>query len=129
MVELVTDGGREKLSKAVSGWWLRAEGIPAGTDYRFSVDGGDPLPDPRSPWQPHGPHGPSRAVDHSSFDWSDGGWDAGPMSHAVVYECHVGTFTPEGTFDAAIGRLPHLVDLGVTALELLPIAESPGVRG
>ena len=128
-VELVTAAGREPLSKAVSGWWLRAEPIAPGTDYRFSLDGADPLPDPRSPWQPEGPHGPSRALDHSRFEWSDSGWDPGPLADAVIYECHIGTFTPEGTFDAAIDRLDHLVELGVTALELLPVAEFPGRRG
>ena len=98
-------------------------------DYRFSIDGGDPLPDPRSPWQPDGPHGPSRALDHSAFTWTDSGWSAGELADAVVYECHIGTFTTEGTFDAAVEKLPYLADLGINALELMPVAEFPGRRG
>ena len=113
----------------MSGWWLRDGPIPPGTDYRFSLDGGDPLPDPRSPWQPEGPHGDSRAFDHSTFGWTDADWTGFPLPESVIYECHVGTFTPEGTFDAAIDKLPHLVELGVNALELMPVAEFPGRRG
>ena len=77
-----------------------------------------------------GSHGPSRVVDHDAFAWTDHLWrGAAPLSGALVYEAHVGTFTPEGTFEAAIERLPHLVDLGVTHLELLPVVEFPGERG
>ncbi|MGI9023365.1 MAG: malto-oligosyltrehalose trehalohydrolase [Acidimicrobiales bacterium] len=110
--------------------WFRAE-LPAdaGLDYCFSLDGGPPLPDPRSPWQPEGVHGPSRRVGHDAFSWSDDGWAAPPLADAVVYELHVGTFSPEGTFDGAVARLGHLVDLGVTAVEVMPVAEFPGRRG
>jgi maltooligosyltrehalose trehalohydrolase len=99
-----------------------------GTDYRFVVDG-DAVPDPRSPWQPEGVHGPSRLVDHSRFPWTDQGWRGVHLPSAVVYELHVGTFTPEGTFEAVIPRLDHLVELGVDAVELLPVAEFSGDRG
>ena len=80
-------------------------------------------------WQPHGVHGPSRVYDQAAFAWSDGGWQAPPLASAVIYEMHVGTFTPEGTFDAAIERLDYLVELGITHLELMPVAEFPGERG
>src|SRR5690349_10675665 len=101
--------------------WHHAE-VPAGEiDYAFRLDGGDPLPDPRSPWQPHGVHGPSRTFDAGAFAWTDDGFAPAPLDRAVLYELHVGTFTPEGTFAAAAGRLDHLVDLGVTHVELLPV--------
>ncbi len=128
-VDLVTAGGREALTRGVSKWWFREEPLAAGTDYRISVDDGEPLPDPRSPWQPDGPHGPSRTVDHADFTWTDRNWRGADLATMVVYECHIGTFSPEGTFDAAIEKLDHLVDLGVTALELMPVAEFPGARG
>jgi malto-oligosyltrehalose trehalohydrolase len=108
------------------GWW--AADVP-GPDYAFRLDGGDPLPDPRSAWQPAGVRGPSRRYDHAAFAWTDAGWRGVPLPGAVVYELHVGTFTPEGTFDAAIGRLGHLTSLGVDLVELLPVAAFPGRHG
>ncbi|MBW4700722.1 MULTISPECIES: malto-oligosyltrehalose trehalohydrolase [unclassified Micromonospora] len=105
------------------GWW-RVE-VPAagpGTDYAFLLDDDDtPLPDPRSAWQPTGVHGPSRRYDHAAFAWTDQGWPGRQLPGSILYELHVGTFTPEGTFDAAIDRLDHLVDLGVDLIELLPV--------
>jgi maltooligosyltrehalose trehalohydrolase len=111
-------------------WW-RGDLPDLGdhVDYMLSLDGGPPLPDPRSSWQPHGVHGPSRALDHSKFSWTDQRWQGRPLSSAVIYEMHVGTFTAEGTFDAAIGKLGHLVALGITHVEVMPIAEFPGDRG
>src|SRR5690606_23228897 len=88
-----------------------------------------PFPDPRSPWQPEGVNGPSRVLNHNRFEWTDNGWQARPLAAAVVYELHIGTFTPEGTFDAALQRLDHLVELGITHIELLPVAEASGARG
>jgi maltooligosyltrehalose trehalohydrolase len=112
------------------GWWAATvEDAAPGIEYAFSVDGGEPLPDPRSPWQPFGVHGPSLTVDHARFEWTDEGWQAPPLASAVVYELHVGTFTPEGTFDAAIARIPHLRRLGVTHVEVMPVNEFPGERG
>jgi maltooligosyltrehalose trehalohydrolase len=126
-VELVIGQERVPMDQGDGGWWT-AE-APAG-DYAFSVDGGQPLPDPRSPWQPKGVHGPSRTVDHAAFPWSDGGWRGGtPLSEALIYELHVGTFTPEGTFEAVIDKIPHLLELGVTHVELMPVAEFPGRWG
>src|SRR5262245_10551081 len=123
------DGRRLPMTRDGRGWWTAVP--PAGSDgieYRFALDGGAPHPDPRSPFQPHGVHGPSRRVDHGAFRWSDGAWRAGPLSSAVIYELHVGTFTPQGTFDAAIERLDHLGRLGITHVELMPVAEFPGTR-
>ncbi len=110
--------------------WFRVEAeVTPGDDYAYRLDGGDLSPDPRSPWQPHGVHGPSRLVDHGTFQWTDAGWAGADPAAAVIYELHVGTFSPEGTFDGVIARLPHLVDLGVDTVELLPVAQFPGRRG
>ncbi|MFC4021738.1 malto-oligosyltrehalose trehalohydrolase [Micromonospora sp. GCM10011542] len=103
------------------GWW-RVEVPGAGPDYSFLLDDDEtPLPDPRSAWQPAGVHGPSRLYDHSAFDWTDDSWTGRQLPGSVLYELHIGTFTPEGTFDAAIDRLDHLVSLGVDLIELLPV--------
>jgi maltooligosyltrehalose trehalohydrolase len=118
------------MTASVGGWWFTE--IPLhGTriDYAFVIDQGDPLPDPRSFWQPNGIHGASRTVDHGAFRWTDQHWQAQPLSSAVFYELHVGTFTREGTFIAAIDKLDYLADLGVTHIELMPIAEFSGNRG
>jgi maltooligosyltrehalose trehalohydrolase len=119
------------LQKKDRGWWSAGvkEAGP-GTDYGFVIDGLEPLlPDPRTQWQPQGVHGESRVVDHSAFVWNDSGWQAPPLSSALLYELHVGTFTPEGTLKAAQGRLDYLKDLGVTHVELMPLANFPGRRG
>ena len=100
-----------------NGWWRASAGL---RDYGFSVDGGPVRPDPRSPWQPEGVHALSRTYDHDAFAWTDARWHGVPLAGAVLYELHVGTFTQEGTFEAAIGKLDHLVELGITAVELLP---------
>jgi maltooligosyltrehalose trehalohydrolase len=128
-VDAVLDGRELALVAQGDGWWAAGEDVPPGTDYRFRLDGGEPLPDPRSMWQPEGVHGPSRTVDPAEFEWSDAGWQPAPLSAAVIYELHVGTFSREGTFEGAIAHLDHLVSLGVTHAELLPVAEFPGDRG
>jgi len=129
-VELVLEGRRLPMEPADGGWWgLDVDDAGPGTRYAFSLDGGPPRPDPRSRSQPEGVSGWSEVVDPSAFAWTDQGWRGLPLPGAVLYELHVGTFTPGGTFDAAIERLPHLVDLGVDAVELLPVAEFPGERG
>ncbi|MCW2752843.1 MAG: maltooligosyl trehalose hydrolase [Marmoricola sp.] len=109
------------MTRDSSGWWRPAAEVPDG-DYGFLLDDQErPLPDPRSRWQPEGVHGLSRRYDPSSFEWTDGDWTGRQLPGAVIYEAHVGTFTSEGTLDAMIERLPHLVDLGVGFLELLPV--------
>lgn len=118
-VAVEVDGRRTSMTSAEGGWWTGEVGGP-GTDYALVLDDGDPRPDPRSAWQPHGVHGPSRVVDHGAFGWTDGRWRGVPLAGSVLYELHVGTFTPEGTFDAAVERLDHLVELGISAVELLP---------
>jgi malto-oligosyltrehalose trehalohydrolase len=121
---------RPMRSAAAPGWWeADAPGAPAGTDYGYRVDGGEPLADPRSPRQPFGSNGLSRSYDHSAFRWTDRGWRGGPLRGALIYEMHLGTFTPGGTFDAAIERLDHLRDLGVGVIELMPVASFPGAHG
>jgi maltooligosyltrehalose trehalohydrolase len=129
-VQLELAGRRAPMMAGELGWWrVEVADAPAGTDYGFVLDGGGPLPDPRSPWQPYGVHGLSRLVDHGAFVWHDRQWQAPPLSSGLVYELHVGTFTPEGTFEAAIERLDYLRDLGVTHVELMPVNEFPGRRG
>jgi maltooligosyltrehalose trehalohydrolase len=98
-------------------------------DYWLSLDGGAPLPDPRSEHQPAGIGGPSRRVDHGAFSWDDAAFRAPPLASAVVYELHVGTFSEAGTFEGAIEPLEHLVALGVTHVELMPVCEFAGRRG
>ena len=109
-----------------AGWWAAEAAAAPGTRYAFRLDGGDPLPDPRSPRQPDGPQGASQTYDQGAFRWTDGGWRGTPVGGEVIYELHVGTFTPEGTLDAAAGRLEHLTALGVTVVELMPLAAFPG---
>jgi maltooligosyltrehalose trehalohydrolase len=126
-VEVAAGGRRYAMTPAVrAGWWT---GEGEGEDYGFVLDGEGPFPDPRSPWQPDGVHGLSRAYDHTRFAWTDGLWRGRPLAGSVVYELHTGTFTPEGTFDSAIQRLDHLVDLGVDTVELMPVAAFPGRNG
>ena len=113
------------------GWWRAAvEQAGPGTDYGFVIDDDSRAwPDPRSAWQPHGVHGLSRVYDQVAFKWSDGRWNAPELSRGVVYELHIGTFTSGGTFDSAIERLDYLVELGITHVELMPVAAFPGERG
>jgi maltooligosyltrehalose trehalohydrolase len=129
--EVDTGGQRYPMVTAGEpGWWQASvPGAGADADYAFRLDGGDPLPDPRSLRQPYGIDGVSRAYDHSAFPWTDRGWRGGPLHGSLIYELHVGTFTPEGTLDAAIGRLDHLRDLGVDTVELMPVASFPGRHG
>ncbi|MFG1954468.1 malto-oligosyltrehalose trehalohydrolase [Micromonospora sp. NPDC048830] len=130
-VRLRLPGGRDREMISVSGGWWRAEapGTGPGTDYAFVLDDSDrALPDPRSAWQPAGVHGPSRLYDHAAFRWTDVAWTGRQLPGGILYELHVGTFTPEGTFDAVIDRLDHVVDLGVDMVELLPVNAFDGER-
>jgi maltooligosyltrehalose trehalohydrolase len=107
---------------------VRLEGVRAGDRYGYRLDGSDPLPDPVSRAQPDGVHGLSAIVDPAAFEWDDAHWPGLALADFLIYELHVGTFTPEGTFDAAAARLPELLALGVTAVEVMPIASFPGTR-
>jgi maltooligosyltrehalose trehalohydrolase len=134
-VDLVLEDRRVAMAPVApgggaGGWWraVVADAGP-GTRYRYSVDGGPPRPDPRSRWQPEGIDAPSAVVDHGDFAWTDGAWRGAVLASSVLYELHIGTFSAGGTFDAAIEHLDHLVDLGVTAIEVLPVAEFGGSRG
>ena len=106
--------------------WIKGAGV--GDRYAYILDGSQPLPDPASRFQPDGVHGPSQVIDPSLFAWSDSGWQSRPVRDLIVYELHVGTFTEEGTFAGVERRLPYLRDLGVTAVELMPIADFAGKR-
>ena len=113
------------------GWWrLPVKEAGAGTDYGFKVNEEDAVyPDPRSLWQPNGVDGLSRVYDQNSFRWSDGAFQPPPFASAVIYELHVGTFTPAGTLDAAVGKLDYLKGLGITHVELMPVAAFAGNHG
>lgn len=103
------------------GWWRAAIALSEGDEYGFVLDGGGARPDPRSRRQPHGVHELSAVFDADAYDWRDGAWNGRQLAGGVVYELHIGTFTPEGTLDAAARRLDHLVELGVDFVELLPV--------
>ncbi len=132
-VELVVepDGQATALEGEGNGYFSGAvTGLEAGGLYRFRLDGGETLyPDPMSRFQPDGPHGPSQLVDPHRFDWTDRDWRGRSIKGQVIYEMHIGTFTPEGSWDAALRELPALADLGVTVLELMPVSEFPGRFG
>lgn len=115
------DAGRE-------GWWTAGAEASDGDRYGFRVDDGPLLPDPRSRRQPDGPDGPSAVVDQEAYAWREA-WEGRRLNRAVLYELHVGTYTPEGTFDAAAARLGHLAELGVTHVSLMPVCPFPGVNG
>jgi len=118
------------LVPAENGWWsLDVDDAGPGTLYRYSVDGGPGRPDPRSRWQPEGVLGPSEVVDDDAFEWTDAGWVAPRLGDAVIYEIHVGSFSVEGTFRGAIGHLDELVELGVTHVQLMPVAAFAGRWG
>jgi maltooligosyltrehalose trehalohydrolase len=121
------DGAVTELGPVDGGWW-EGPALAPGTDYGFLLDDSDELvPDPASRWQPHGVHGPSRIYDQSAYQWQDGDWRGRNLTTAVIYELHIGTFTPGATFDSAIERLDHLVELGVTHVEVLPVNDFNGV--
>jgi maltooligosyltrehalose trehalohydrolase len=118
------------LAPEPDGWFSGvAEAARAGDRYRFRLDGGDAFPDPASRFQPEGPHGPSEVVDPAAFRWTDQAWRGPAAAGNVLYELHPGTFTPEGTWAAAARELPALAELGVTLLEVLPVAEFAGAFG
>lgn len=109
-------------------WQVTATGIEPGTLYYYQLEGNTNRPDPASRYQPKGVHGPSEVIDNSTFSWTDSNWQGVPLEEMIIYELHVGTFTPEGTFEAIIPRLNELKNLGINALEIMPIAQFPGER-
>ena len=119
------------MSPEAGGYFsLLIDDAGSGTRYRYRLDGGETaLPDPASRSQPDGPHGSSAVVDAGAFAWTDGAWRGVPPERLVIYELHVGTFTPEGTWEAAMRHLPALAELGVTCIEMMPVAEFPGRFG
>lgn len=119
------------MNKLSEGWFQLETSVGQagqGTLYRYRIDGGLRVPDPASRSNPRDVHGPSQVVDATAFIWQDDGWQGLPWHEAVIYELHLGTFTTEGTFAAAMQRLDYLVELGITAIELMPVADFPGTR-
>jgi maltooligosyltrehalose trehalohydrolase len=126
-ISVVTDEATSALEPAGDGWWLGPDLTP-GTDYAFVLDDNPgPVPDPASRRQPEGVHGPSQVYDQDAYAWNDSSWEGRDLPGAIVYELHVGTFTPGATLESAIERLDHLVQLGVTHVELLPVNDFNGV--
>ncbi len=128
---LAEPGGERRLvmNPVGQGWhYLDVPAAGPGSRYRFRIDGGPAVPDPASRCNPDDVHGASEVVDPTAYTWNDTAWRGRSWHEAVVYELHVGTFTPEGSFRAAIERLDYLAELGVTAIELMPVADFPGGR-
>ena len=128
-VELVLDGKPQSLQAAADGWYAGTAAALAGDRYAFRIDGDLVVPDPASRCNPDDVHGASQLIDAEAFDWPDADWRGRPWHEAVIYELHVGCFTEAGTFTAAIELLDDLVALGITAIELMPVAAFPGSRG
>jgi maltooligosyltrehalose trehalohydrolase len=129
-VELVTPARRVALAADEKGYWrgeIEAADVRGG--YRYSIDGGKPVPDPRSRWQPEGVHGASHVLEGGRLEKRVGRFRPKPLHAAIIYELHIGTFTPAGTYAAARERLDHLVGLGITHIELMPLATFPGRHG
>ncbi|HEY3895723.1 MAG TPA: malto-oligosyltrehalose trehalohydrolase [Pseudonocardiaceae bacterium] len=129
-VRIVVDGSAHELAPTTGGWWGGVvDGAGPGSDYAFLLDEEDTaLPDPRSRWQPHGVHAASRVYDHSVFEWTDQGWTGRALPGSVLYELHIGTFTPGGTFDSAIERLDYLAELGIDLVDVMPVNAVDGLR-
>ncbi|MGH3825139.1 MAG: malto-oligosyltrehalose trehalohydrolase [Pseudonocardiaceae bacterium] len=130
-MRVVVNGTGHEMAQRSHGWWCgTVQDAKPGSDYAFRLDEEDiPLPDPRSRWQPNGVHTPSRIYDHGAFEWTDQRWTGRALAGSVLYELHIGTFTPSGTFDSAIERLDHLVELGVDLVEVMPVNAVDGPRG
>jgi maltooligosyltrehalose trehalohydrolase len=127
-VDLVLEGDVIPMSRNENGTFSLTTETGAGTRYRFRIDNGQEVPDPASRSQPDDVHGASEVMDPGSFAWQDEHWEGRPWEEVVLYELHVGTFTPEGTYAGVREKLDHLVELGVTAIELMPLSEFPGRR-
>lgn len=116
------------VSQEYGYWQLNTHLLKTGDLYSFILDDNDEFPDPASLSQPEGVHGPSRATDLADFAWTDQEWKTLPLENYIFYELHVGTFSPEGTFEGAQKKIPHLKELGITAVEIMPVAQFPGER-
>src|SRR5580698_4924748 len=132
-VEVVIESkSRHLLNSEEDGYFsCFLDGVLVDSLYKLSIDSGEAFPDPASRYQPHGPHGPSKVVDPASYAWSeaDNNWTGASINGQVLYELHIGTFTPIGTFCSAIAEFSRLRDLGITVLEVMPLAEFPGAVG
>ena len=130
-MQLVCQGEARDMERSGRGCWsARVAEDAQDVEYAFLIDDdAKPYPDPRSLWQPLGVHEPSRVYDHARFQWTDAAWEGVPFVEAVIYELHIGTFSAEGTFDGAIAHLDHLVELGITHVEVMPVAAFAGERG
>jgi maltooligosyltrehalose trehalohydrolase len=127
-IELEVGTDRIAMDRDARGYWhAKAKGVTAGSRYKFRIDNGKSLSDPASISQPEGVHGASQVVDRN-FAWTDLSWKGIPLSEMIIYELHVGTFTKKGTFESIISKLGYLKDLGVNAIELMPVAQFPGTR-
>ena len=130
---MLEDGGRARaidMQALPEGWFeVVTDAAQAGSRYRFRIDGKLAVADPASRFNPEDAQGPSMVIDPCKFAWHDESWRARPWHEAVLYELHVGTFTAAGTFAGVEERLGYLVELGVTVIELMPIADFPGARG
>ena len=130
-VDLVLERGRTVSMSAQEGGYFACHLPDAapGTRYRFQLDDAGLFPDPASRFQPEGPHGPSQVVAPDAYDWHDAAWAGVKLPDTVLYEMHVGTFTGDGTWRAAERELPRLRDIGITCLEMMPVADFPGRFG
>src|SRR5947209_866710 len=138
-VDLVIEESAEKnakrtfhpLAREEAGYFSGSANAGAGSLYRFRLNRDDDIvyPDPASRYQPHGPHGPSCIVDRKQFQWSDANWRGRPLKGQIVYEMHIGTFTHEGTWQAAARQLAELARIGITVVEMMPVSDFPGKFG
>jgi maltooligosyltrehalose trehalohydrolase len=130
IVHIVSPPGKEvEMHKDQEGYFsIEVADLRSPVRYYFKPDGEKDCPDPASQYQPEGVHGPSEVVDHTRFQWHDQSWKGLPFNSLILYELHVGTFTPEGTFEAIISKLDHLVQTGINAIELMPVSQFPGNR-
>ncbi|HEX5093190.1 MAG TPA: alpha-amylase family glycosyl hydrolase [Burkholderiales bacterium] len=127
-ITLETESVTAPMQRHANGWHVGTVPARAGETYRYRLSDGVLVPDPASRFNPEDVHGPSELIDPRGYEWQQAGWRGRPWAEAVVYEMHVGAFTPEGTFAAARGRLAGLAELGVTAIELMPVADFAGAR-
>ncbi|MDO5712518.1 MAG: alpha-amylase family glycosyl hydrolase, partial [Micrococcales bacterium] len=128
-IDLHLDGQVLPMNRGERGWWARSAPAEVGSRYGFAVDGGQVVPDPRAGRLPDGPHGLAEIIDLRDAAWTDQDWGGIELPGSVIYELHIGTFTPQGTLDAAIGHLDQLVELGIDVIELMPVNAFPGRHG